>query len=213
MNHLARVALIVAGAAQGGCSIASGTFVFDELEYPASMSSFVGGPDGSSVNKRDLRTVGTLEYEKSFWSIAYGLIAFTGDSEAGDELNQQIRDKGGDGVVNLTASAEPCRINNFFFMNWWPIWPACVTGKLSGEIVKYTPPAAPEAPKSAPPAPPPAPAVAPAPAAPAPSAPATPAPALAPESFRLVPREQLVATASELWTARLREFGRTRGEP
>jgi hypothetical protein len=122
-----------------GCGSASGTFKFDRLHDPASMSAFVDGPDGGTVDRNDLHVVGRAEVEERFWGIVYGFVDITGDVDIGDRLNAQIKAKGGEALINLTATAAHCGMNNVFGFNWLPIWPGCVNGKVEGEIVRYVP--------------------------------------------------------------------------
>lgn len=122
-----------------GCGSASGTFKFDSLRYPASMSAFVHGPDGSMVNKGDLRVIGRVVVEERFWGIVYGWVDITGDVDIGDRLNEQIKAKGGDAVINLTATAAHCSMNNIFLLNWLPVWPGCVNAGIEGQVVRHVP--------------------------------------------------------------------------
>jgi hypothetical protein len=126
--------LLCAACASGG-----GTFVFDDLRYPVSMSGRVHGADGVLVDPLDLRVVGRLEVHERFWGIVYGWVDVTGDVDVGQRINEEIRKSGGEAVVNMKATAAHCALNLAPIVSLLPVWPGCVNGEIRGQIVKYMP--------------------------------------------------------------------------
>lgn len=128
-------------AAITGCGMAGsrGSMSLDNLAYPVSMSPFLYGPRGESVEKgKDLAVVGKFEYVKYHWGILYSAVALSGTGDIGEAINAEIARLHGDGMVNLTVTAKNGFLNSIPIFNLLPIWPGFTRLEVEGDIVKLS---------------------------------------------------------------------------
>lgn len=120
-----------------GCAGTRNAMTLENLEYPVSMSPVLYGPNNEVLVKgKELSTLGSFSYDKTFWGTGWSFIALSDDSDVASEINGKIKEKGGDGLINLRATSKGCIINYVPFLNWIPIWPACTNSTITGEVVK-----------------------------------------------------------------------------
>ena len=119
-----------------GCAGTRNSLTMEKLEYPVSMSpALYGARNEILVKGQELRTVGTISYEKTFWGTLYSLLSFSNDDDIAQEINRKVKAKGGVGVVNFSATSKNCTINKMTFLTYIPIWPSCTDSLIEGEIV------------------------------------------------------------------------------
>jgi len=125
-----------------GCSSSQGIIKFSTLKYPTSMSAFLYDQNQNLVMKgKELETLHTFEFKKSYRSLAYGLIPLTQKESLSDSLNAIVGRYNGDGIINLTVTIEQGVVNKVysFFMylpSYIPVLPSSARITVTGEIVK-----------------------------------------------------------------------------
>lgn len=119
------------------CSGSRATIRFENLKYPCSTSAFLYGPNQEILVKgKDLKTVGFFQYEKKYWGILWSALRLSDSKDVMQKMNQEIINKNGEGIINLTVVAETHKINNVIPLNVLPIWPGATNVKFYGEIVR-----------------------------------------------------------------------------
>jgi hypothetical protein len=125
-----------------GCSSTRGIINFNSLRYPASMSAFLSDQNQKVVMKgRELESLYSFKYKKTFWSLAYGLIPLSNGESISKYLNEIVDQYKGDGIINLTITIEQGGINKFYSFlmylpSYIPIFPGSALITVSGEVVK-----------------------------------------------------------------------------
>jgi hypothetical protein len=90
---------------------------FDELRYPASMSSYLYGPNNELLAKdRELRVINRFSGEYDYWGTFYSLMPLTGTKDIGEEINKAIEEAGGEGIVNVKVMSETNSLDEFPFL-------------------------------------------------------------------------------------------------
>jgi len=119
------------------CSGSRATIRFEDLKYPCSTSAFLYGPNHEVLVKgKDLTTVGMFEYEKTYWGILWSSVHLSNSKDVMNKMNQEIRSKNGEGIINLTVIATTHDINSCIPLNVLPFWPGATKVKFFGEIVR-----------------------------------------------------------------------------
>ncbi len=125
-----------------GCCVSKGALNFSTLEYPTSMSAYLYDQNQDVVMKdRELESIHSFEFKKTFWNLAYGLIPLTKEESISDTLNFLVEKYEGDGIINLTISIEQGFISKLsglflFVPSYFPIFPSSTKITISGEVVK-----------------------------------------------------------------------------
>lgn len=128
-----------------GCAGGRKSITFQNLQYPVSMSSSLYGPHNEVLVKdKELTTLDTFNYEKKYWGVLYSFVPISGEGDVAEEINKKIKEKGGDGMVNLRVESKSCGWNfatpllpvPFLSINLLPVTPGCTNAKIQGEIVK-----------------------------------------------------------------------------
>ncbi len=133
--------VIILNLFMAGCIGGSRGYVrFDELKYPASMSSFLYGPNDEILTKdRDLIVVKRFRFEVYYTAIFYSLLPPSHTHDVGDQINTEIVNGGGDGVVNVKISSNPGITAYLHPLTLVPFWPSYTTVVVEGDIVKFEP--------------------------------------------------------------------------
>ena len=125
-----------------GCSSYKGMLKFDNLKYPASMSAFLYDKNNKVVMRgKELDSISSFKYKKTYWSLAYGLIKLTNEKSLNDSLNAIIKRTNGDGIINLKVKIEQGVTNKIYSFllylpSYIPIFPSTAKITVSGEVVK-----------------------------------------------------------------------------
>ena len=119
-----------------GCAGARGNVRFDSLEYPASMSGYLYGPDDRTLSPLSLQVVSEFEHGGRMWGVLYSWVPLTRSLDVSDAINREIEQAGGEGVINLSVTTDGCAINYIPALSLLPIWPGCADVTVAGEIVR-----------------------------------------------------------------------------
>lgn len=176
-RHQASIAILIALIT--GCGSRS-YLSAKSAKYPVSMSSAVRGPTGELLGPDELELKGKLSFDYLTCRMLWTLVPIKplfGTEDISDAINESVRSKGGEAIVNLTVTSGA---TVWTVMTLVGVLPDCGKVQIRGDVVarKVTaPPAVPPAPAE-PPAVPPTPATSPAPPTPtsSPAAHATLAP-------------------------------------
>ncbi len=119
---------------------ARGIVRFNELDYPASMSPYLYGPNNEILVKdRDLSVIKPFRLEVIYTAIFYSLVSLAPDKDVGEQINASVDSCGGDGVVNVKIRSKPGLTNYMHPLTLLPFWPSYTTVVVEGYIVKYEP--------------------------------------------------------------------------
>ena len=130
-----KTAILAVALALAACSGTRSYVVASASKYPISLSDGLRGPDGALLRPEQKHVVGEFSYNYKTWGMFWTMIAFTGDKDISAEINQQVKDAGGDGVTNLTVWAGACTWNVFTVVG---VLPDCGNVEITGEIVKVS---------------------------------------------------------------------------
>lgn len=126
-----------------GCAGARGVIELNSLAYPVSMSAYLYDQNNNIVAKEQaLAVVDKFTYRKTAWGILWTLVPLSDDRDIADAINEKLKETGGDGIINLSLTAEECGFNIFsttFLLSVLPFWPGCVNVTVEGEIVRLSP--------------------------------------------------------------------------
>jgi len=112
--------LVVATLAASGCFTAN-------AQLPGTLRN--------DLESNDVESAGRVEIEKTNWFFLFGLVGAPQPNFLSDELKQQVKAKGGDGVRNLTYEAQfGCVDLIVGFLTFQCVSPR--TYKVTGEVVK-----------------------------------------------------------------------------
>jgi hypothetical protein len=126
---------LVCGA---GCAGARYDFAAERAQYPISFSPALPDDKGSILYlNRELQSKGEFEIETNKFGFFYS--ATGGTIDLSDELNDEVRKKGGDGIVELTLKNENCWTNYLFPFQLLPFYPGCQGVTVTGTVVKAKP--------------------------------------------------------------------------
>lgn len=142
-RSLIRGSLLAACALLTGCYGAGTHVVAPTSTVPVSMSRAVRRADGSIVRLGEREVIGQVHIERTVWSEVYGAVNLDDNTDISNQINEQVAAVGGDAVVNLTISGQPCGWGYVFILNWLPFWPGCANLDIDGEIIRVLPRAAP----------------------------------------------------------------------
>ena len=121
-----------------GCAGSRGALTFDRLDKPVSMNP--GLFDSASNRVLDLEDdfhiVGELHHEVVFWGTFYSLISITSDVDVSEIINKQVKDAGGEAVVDFSVTSKQCWWNYVPILTILPFWPGCTHVWMDGLIVK-----------------------------------------------------------------------------
>lgn len=118
------------------CSGGRAAIKLEKAQVPISMSPFLYSEDGKVlVKSKDLKVLGKFEYEKRFWGILWSHVRLSDDDDVSEAINEQVKAKGGDGIISLLVESDYCGINAVPFLGILPIWPGCTKAKFQGDIV------------------------------------------------------------------------------
>jgi len=110
----------------------------DDLKYPASMSAYLYGPDREILTKDKVqKVIKKFYYEKNSWNILYTIISLSNNSDVVKEINREIMESGGDGIVSVEVSSQDGITNSIPLLNLLPIWPTYSKITVEGDIVKF----------------------------------------------------------------------------
>ena len=115
-----------------------GQIEFYDLIYSASMSAYLYGPDNEILTKdKELRVLKRLHFSKNSWSIFYTIVQISDNSDVVEEMNKEIAESGGDGILNVEISSQDGITNSILLLNLLPFWPTYSKVTVEGDIVKY----------------------------------------------------------------------------
>lgn len=63
-------------------------------------------------------------------------VTINGDQELGEEINEQIKEVDGDGIVNFTVNVQNCPLDWIPIFYLLPVWPGCTAVSLEGDIIR-----------------------------------------------------------------------------
>ena len=127
---LALVSLVASG-----CSGARSYVVAPTAEIPISMSAGLRGEDGKLLAREQKHVVGEFSMNYRAWGMLWRAISFTGSKDISAEVNRQVKEAGGDAVMNLEVRAGNCMWNAFTIIG---LLPDCSNVELRGDIVKVS---------------------------------------------------------------------------
>jgi hypothetical protein len=128
--------LTVAGCYGGSRGIVR----FNELDYPASMSPFLYGPNNEILAKdRELMVIKHFRLEVYYMAIFYSLVSPLHIRDVGKLINTEVENCGGDGVVDVKISANTGPTTYMHPLTLLPFWPSYTTVVVEGDIVKHEP--------------------------------------------------------------------------
>lgn len=119
-----------------GCAGSRGDVRFDSLAYPTSMSGYVYGPSGRALSPKSLDVVAEFEHEARMWGMLFSWIPLNGKLDLSEEINRDVEQAGGTGVVNLSVTSKGCPTNYVPALSLIPVWPGCADITVAGQIVK-----------------------------------------------------------------------------
>lgn len=119
-----------------GCAGGRGDVRFDSLEYPTSMSGYVYGPDGRALSPKSLDVVAEFEHQVRFWGMLFSWVPLNGNVDLSEEINRDVEQAGGEGVINLSVTSEGCPTNYVPALSLIPMWPGCADVTVACQIVK-----------------------------------------------------------------------------
>ena len=136
-------AALVCALAAAGCAGARVNVTADRARYPLSLSPAVRDGSGRLYDARTLVKVGWLDVHKMTTGFVYSALTVPPTRDFSDEINAQVTAVGGEAVIDLTISiGGGCGwLNGFPILNALPVWPGCVPVRLTGDIVRRSPPA------------------------------------------------------------------------
>jgi hypothetical protein len=113
---------------------------FNELNYPASMSSYLYGPnDDILAVDRDLIVIKRLRVEVNYPAIFYSLAPPMHARDVGKQINSEVGNCGGEGIVNVKISSHTGYTTHMHPLTLLPFWPSFTKVVVEGDIVKYEP--------------------------------------------------------------------------
>ena len=138
-----KTAILAVALALAACSGTRSYVVASASKYPISLSDGLRGPDGALLRPEQKHVVGEFSYNYKTWGMFWTMIAIVAttlltdytDKDISAEINQQVKDAGGDGVTNLTVWAGACTWNVFTVVG---VLPDCGNVEITGEIVKVS---------------------------------------------------------------------------
>ena len=133
------VALALATLATG-CAGGHARLSFDSAAYPVSLSPTVPDNDGQILAPERFEVVGVLSVQTKAWAIFYSAVPLQGKRDVSSDINAQVAEHGGEGVVNLRIVSKQCKINHAWVINALPIWPGCSDVTLTGDIIRRAAP-------------------------------------------------------------------------
>lgn len=119
-----------------GCAGGRGDVRFDSLEYPASMSGYLHGPNGRPVSPKSLSVVGEFEEEARLYGMVFSWVPVTKTVDVSEAMNREIAAAGGEGMINVKVSSDGCVMNYMPVLSLLPVWPGCADVTVEGQIVK-----------------------------------------------------------------------------
>ncbi len=133
------IMLIVFSFTMISCATSSrGQIGFDDLKYPASLSACLYGPNNEILTKdKDLQVIKKYYFKKISWNLFYGLVSLSDNSDVVKDINREIAETGGDGMVSIEVSSQEGIVNDFYFFNLLPFWPTYSKITIEADIVKY----------------------------------------------------------------------------
>jgi len=146
MRALAGVAVATC-AILTGCAGANYQFAADRARYPISFSPAL--PDGTGrilYLGHELEPKGSFEFTRTQIGFLYGAIS-SGPIDVSDQINAEVAQKGGEGVVALALRNQNCATNYLFPLQILPFFPGCQIVTVTGTVIavkgQQTPAAAP----------------------------------------------------------------------
>lgn len=120
------------------CAGSRGTLKFDNVNYPMSLNQWIFNKDGQKVSiGNGLVQTGSLSEYFENWAFFYHWYSISNEKIFYTKIENSIRQKRGDGLVNTFIVIQDCFYNNLLFLNYLPIWPGCSTVYIEGDIVKF----------------------------------------------------------------------------
>ena len=135
-NFIITALLLVIVSCTIGCTGAHTKLVLPGSHYPVSMSRALEEEDGTKIFRDRIKKVGQFETQGRSWSMIYALVSLTPKTDISNEVNKQVTDAGGNGIVNLRVLSGDCALNQIPLVVLLPIWPGCANFIVRGDIVK-----------------------------------------------------------------------------
>jgi hypothetical protein len=85
-----------------GCTNYEATLSVEETEFPISMTEYLYSEDLNEIGENGYRVVGKFKFTRYMTGLFHGKLPLTKTSfELSDDINEAIRDKGGNAMVNF----------------------------------------------------------------------------------------------------------------
>lgn len=125
-----------------GCGYIKGTIKFDSLRYPVSLSPYIYDSNDNIIEVgKDLKRVNSFSFDKTSWTIFYGLIPLSNDRVISEKINSIVEKNQGDGIVNLSIDIEHGTLAKFYAFLYYipcyiPLVPYNAKITINGDVVK-----------------------------------------------------------------------------
>ncbi len=133
---MSRILLLALSCAllAAGCAGSRGAVVADGARYPISFSPALLDERGRVLYRGEGLVVrGPFEVESTELGFFYSAVG--GDLDISEEVNEQVKRHGGEGITDLEVRTEQCASNWLFPLNLLPIWPGCQSYTVQGLVV------------------------------------------------------------------------------
>ncbi len=133
-------ALVLFGGIVTGClGSARASITAPKANYQVSSSPVLKSPENSGEAPK-VSSVGKFEMPFKCWSLLYGLARLDPEVDLSDAINAQVGKFKGNAIVNFRIEAHACPINGAPLLSLLPVWPSCVEGKVTGDIIRIEQP-------------------------------------------------------------------------
>lgn len=126
---------LVAGLLGLGCAGAHYDVKADSARYPISLSPSLPDSSGNVLYLgEELESRGTFTVEGTELGVFYN--ATGGTVDLSEDVNREVKRRGGEGVVALSVTTSHCALNWLFPLTLLPIWPGCQGVEVKGTVVR-----------------------------------------------------------------------------
>jgi len=115
------------------------SLVMRTAKYPVSMSRAVRDQNGQLASANRRKKVGHFETQFKAWSIFFGGIQLSKETDISRQINEQVEQVGGEAVNNVRVAVGNCGINDFAFFPLLPFLPGCLVAIVQGDIIRLEP--------------------------------------------------------------------------
>lgn len=116
------------------------TVKMGELNHAVSMTPQIYGSDGKiKADGVGLEILGDIEVAHRYWSLVYSFVPIGDTRKQLADFDAEIRNRGGQGVINFEIENSGCDMNNFAYIiapAVLPFFPGCSKITMRGKIVR-----------------------------------------------------------------------------